>query len=519
LNLFALYTLRLVVKGSALSLYFDHEESPLLSVTDSAIKTGEYAGIRGTASAARSIEFKYFSATVPREFNPSSADDFNRPNSTNLGANWNELLPNLEIFGNQLRNVDAGSKAAVWNQAIGADQEVAVDCYVTATGNSCGVMGRWSNADNFYRARLDVGAKNITLFKTVNGTTTQLGAAASRPIVYSTYYRIRLLIKGNTLQVFFANETSPAISATDGSLTAGNFAGLRAASSAAATTGFDNFSAAAAGGTPPVNQPPAARISAAPASGTAPLKVHFDGIASSDPDGTILSYLWNFGDGSSASGAVLDHTYTGAGSFTATLTVTDNDGATGAAQVVIKADRPASSILFEDQFNRTTGLGADWKIVSGAYSTDGNFAVSSGATSWAQLMKTLPGSDYAVESVLVVPAGSLYSGVVARGNPSAFSADLYSAQIATNGSVNLYRRNAGSWTLLRSGSAGIAANQAYTLKLKVTGANPVNLEVSLNGSLLFSYSDASASRILSGVPGIENYNSGVKYDRFTVTAP
>ncbi len=65
----------------------------------------------------------------------------------------------------------------------------------------------------------------------------------------------------------------------------------------------------------------------------------------------------------------------------------------------------------------------------------------------------------------------------------------------------------------------IIANQAYTLKLTVTGSNPVNLEVSLNGSLLLSFSDASASRILSGVPGIENDDSGVRYDRFTVTGP
>lgn len=52
--------------------------------------------------------------------------------------------------------------------------------------------------------------------------------------------------------------------------------------------------------------------------------------------------------------------------------------------------------------------------------------------------------------------------------------------------------------------------------MKVTGNNPVVLEVSVDGTLLFSFNDSASSRILSGVPGIINYNTGVKYDRFTV---
>ena len=72
------------------------------------------------------------------------------------------------------------------------------------------------------------------------------------------------------------------------------------------------------------NDPPTASFSVA----TSDLQASFDASASSDPDGSISSYSWDFGDGSSGSGVNATHTYAQAGSFTVTLTVMDNDGAT-----------------------------------------------------------------------------------------------------------------------------------------------------------------------------------------------
>jgi chitodextrinase len=76
-------------------------------------------------------------------------------------------------------------------------------------------------------------------------------------------------------------------------------------------------------------------ISAAPVSGTAPLAVSFSGVNSTDLGGTITSYSWNFGDGSTASGVSASHTYTAAGTFQARLTVADNLGATSSAAKTI----------------------------------------------------------------------------------------------------------------------------------------------------------------------------------------
>ncbi len=59
------------------------------------------------------------------------------------------------------------------------------------------------------------------------------------------------------------------------------------------------------------------------------LAVSFDGSSSSDSDGTVASYLWDFGDGSTSTLAEPAHTYAAAGTYSVTLTVTDNEGATG----------------------------------------------------------------------------------------------------------------------------------------------------------------------------------------------
>jgi PKD repeat protein len=87
-----------------------------------------------------------------------------------------------------------------------------------------------------------------------------------------------------------------------------------------------------------VNAPqaaPTANATATPDSGPAPLQVILDGSGSSDSDGTIVSYEWDLGDGTTASGPVVTHTYATPGTYVATLTVTDDDGLTGETQVAI----------------------------------------------------------------------------------------------------------------------------------------------------------------------------------------
>ncbi len=70
-------------------------------------------------------------------------------------------------------------------------------------------------------------------------------------------------------------------------------------------------------------QPPVAVIMA-PQTAQVDTVVDFDGSNSQDPDSTIVSYEWDFGDGSTATGALTNHIYTAAGTYTVTLTVTDD---------------------------------------------------------------------------------------------------------------------------------------------------------------------------------------------------
>ncbi len=94
------------------------------------------------------------------------------------------------------------------------------------------------------------------------------------------------------------------------------------------------------------NQPPTAVIASPTASGTyrEGTEVSFLSTGSTDPDGTIVSYNWTFGDGNTGTGVNTTHTYTTNGSMTVTLTVTDDDGATNSTTVTINV-LPAGAVV------------------------------------------------------------------------------------------------------------------------------------------------------------------------------
>lgn len=129
---------------------------------------------------------------------------------------------------------------------------------------------------------------------------------------------------------------------------------------------------------PPTNEAPTAAFDHEVSN----LTVSVDAAESHDPDGTVASYLWDFGDGGTASGVTASHTYTDAGEYTITLTVVDDGGASdqAAAQVTVSSP-PGTQTFVTDTFSRdvtggfgTAELGGQWS----ATSSPSVFSVSGG---------------------------------------------------------------------------------------------------------------------------------------------
>jgi serine protease len=95
---------------------------------------------------------------------------------------------------------------------------------------------------------------------------------------------------------------------------------------------------------PSENSPPTVSIDAGSTTIPVGADVQFDGSGSADSDGSIASYAWDFGDGTSGSTATVTHAYDSAGDYTVSLTVTDDDGAssTKTLDVTVEPDQGGS---------------------------------------------------------------------------------------------------------------------------------------------------------------------------------
>jgi subtilisin len=134
------------------------------------------------------------------------------------------------------------------------------------------------------------------------------------------------------------------------------------------------------GSPPPTNLPPTASFTYA-CSG---LTCSFNASGSSDPDGSIASYAWNFGDGTTGSGATVSKAYSSGGTRTVTLTVTDNGGASASTSQSVTVSS-SSTGLATALSGSSTNSGSSW-IATVTITVTNNGAPISGAAvagSWS----------------------------------------------------------------------------------------------------------------------------------------
>jgi len=134
------------------------------------------------------------------------------------------------------------------------------------------------------------------------------------------------------------------------------------------------------------------------------VSVIFDGTASFDPDGTIVGYAWDFGDGSTGSGATPTHSYSIAGTYAAKLNVTDNSGSTQVStQTVTITDRPPAISL--TQSSTTAAPGQAVIITISASDPDGTIATTT--VNWGDgTTDTISGPPTTDSHTYSLPSGS-----------------------------------------------------------------------------------------------------------------
>ncbi|MES2714240.1 MAG: PKD domain-containing protein [Pseudomonadota bacterium] len=158
------------------------------------------------------------------------------------------------------------------------------------------------------------------------------------------------------------------------------------------------------------NQAPVALATASPASGPAPLVVAFSAAAASDPDGSIASWHWDFGDGTSADTASASHTYAAVGSYSARLTVTDTLGAS-----TVSAPLPISASALAPA--KPSGINLASSSVLGGQPVTATVQVSSTAGVTLLLSSSNASLARVPASVVVPPGSDRVSVVISTSKP------------------------------------------------------------------------------------------------------
>ncbi|WP_170315574.1 PKD domain-containing protein [Nakamurella deserti] len=248
---------------------------------------------------------------------------------------------------------------------------------------------------------------------------------------------------------------------------------------------------------PPPNQPPTAAFT----SSCTGLTCTFNGTGSSDPDGTVTTHTWDFGDTSTGTGATTTRSYAAAGAYPVTLTVTDDAGATSAPVTTsVTVTAPAGpAVVARDEFDRTVAagfgtapVGGPWSAPSGSSVRDGSGAITlaggndktvllPGGSAPAVDLRTTLWADRPITGggLQLNPIGRrVVSGTTTVGDYRAL------LKLSANGAVTAglaFRPGSGAEVSLVPPSTvtglSLAPGEKLAVRLLVTGASPTILQL------------------------------------------
>jgi len=220
------------------------------------------------------------------------------------------------------------------------------------------------------------------------------------------------------------------------------------------------------------NKPPVARFT----STVKDLSVAFTADSSTDADGTIALYAWNFGDGSSGTGITATHKYTAAGDYVVKLTVTDDDGATDTIAHTVTATDP---IVASDTFSRTVTSGLGTAEIGGAWTLAGSAVTGSVVDGSARISVAAARTNTYKLNAVATRDTDLVHTIWLEQAPSGGGATLWTAARSTTSGdyrVRLTINAAGTMSASLVKLVG-SAETALTTAVQVPGTYAANLKL------------------------------------------
>lgn len=301
------------------------------STTDPA-SLGYLSSYYGTALTHPAL---YSTGSAYKGFNDSiAAWNANRYISQQCGQTW---LQSMADAGNYYSIADQmfGVQIVTWNDyEEGTEIETGIDNCVTVNASVSGTVASWSitgqsNTIDHYTVFLSQDGENLM-------------ALADVPITQHSLDIAAFGMNSGSYYVFVKAVGRPSL-----------------------TNKMSNAAALVI-----ANQPPVAALSFSPTVAYAPVTIAASTAGSSDPDGSVAASTISFGDGTSAAGPAVSHTYAAAGTYTVTATVKDNMGATSstAGSVTVKAPEvivssPAAGVVVNSPIH-VSGTGFSGYAVS-----------------------------------------------------------------------------------------------------------------------------------------------------------